>query len=716
MNILKKTILCIMLIGLFALTSCELDTPKNETPGDNTTQTPADEVIQTPNDNTTQTPADEVTQIPNDELLQAPKPVVINNDYDRILYHLKCYEVDSYYNATTMVKKNLDNTIKNAETIYNKITANEASYLFGYSMTKTEHMKNIYGNVVKLGKAYSVHGGKYYKDQELLSKIKSILTYMEENYYSKRYNISFPENDNWYDWCITIPLYLLKSLNFIKDDLTEDELTYYLKSFKQYVVDSGSYSYQTMANQAEWGMNLILYGAFTRNDELISETYASLEKIFIRSTSGDGFREDGSFIQHIIHPYTGAYGATMVCNLAKISLYLSNTKFSSNEYDEKLYNIVLDAYIPLMYEGKVQTMVCGRHAYTNMQSVDTGSRIAQTLAIMSSYLPKEKSDYFKRYLKTFTTQHLENLVSELFVIKTIDSAKDLPELVIDNYTRVYNGMNKACGYYNSIGYGISMSSNEIAKYEAINGNNPRGWYQGDGATYIYTKTSDYDRNYYKTVNMYRLAGTTVTTAIRSEASISVMETLNTDSRYLGGVTSGNDMITGMHLSGHLNSYFSTTLTANKGYYLSEGVLVCFGENINCSDAGEDTLTIIENRRFTGDIYFGDVKVDLNVKSGDVTSNYIYIENYGTIFVKDINGLKYNITNNGYIELFINHGNNIVDASYYYILIPNVELDNANNVVSDFTYSYSNDKSIITRKSNNSIATINWNGTVELQAQ
>lgn len=643
--------------------------------------------------------------------------VIINNDFDRIKYNILTYNSSSYKNASEGLRLCLDNKVKSASDKLNKITSDLNSYLFGHSMTKTDHMNTIYGNILKIAQGYIIEGSPYYKNEDVLNTIKALLTYMENNYYSHRYEGLFIENDNWYHWAINIPRMLLTTLIYIEDDLSENEISNYLVSVKRYILDSGGYDTQTMANQAEWGMNLILYGAFTNNDKLISDTYKSLSKIFETSSFGDGYKEDGSFIQHNYYSYTGAYGGVLIYTVAKISLAVANTKYQDDIYDNMLYDVILKSYLPLMYEGKIQTMTCGRHAYKNMQKVDTGLNIAQALAIMASYLPKEKSDYFKSYLNSFCYQNIDGLIAasaDSFLIESLDKYTNFEKIKLDNYTKCYNGMNKVCGYYDSIGYGISMSSDYIAKYEAINGDNPKGWYQGDGATYIYTNKDNYDRNYWKMVDMYKLAGTTVTTAIREEATLSTSATLNFDSRYFGGVASGNNLATGMHLSGHCNYAFNTSLVADKGYFLSDGVLVCVGNNINCSDYGVNTLTIIENRRFYGDIYFGNNKLDLTIKSGSIKSNYIFIENYGTIYVSDISGLKYNITDNGFIEIYIDHGQNVSKGSYCYYLMPNINYNDAVNIVNDFNVINTGNEAIITRKSNSIFAVINYSGAVSLK--
>ena len=57
-------------------------------------------------------------------------------------------------------------------------------------------------------------------------------------------------------------------------------------------------------------------------------------------------------------------------------------------------------------------------------------------------------------------------------------------------------MDKAIAQINGVGLGISLSSTRTGKYESINEENKKGWYQGDGMTYIYLSPQDYASLYW----------------------------------------------------------------------------------------------------------------------------------------------------------------------------------------------------------------------------
>ena len=65
----------------------------------------------------------------------------------------------------------------------------------------------------------------------------------------------------------------------------------------------------------------------------------------------------------------------------------------------------------------------------------------------------------------------------------------------------------------------------------------------------------------------------------------------------------------------------------------------------------------DTKNENGEVYYMGKPLE---KSGNVTDNYIYIENYGGIYLPDYSNVKYNVTDNefrkfiqGYLDLFFN---------------------------------------------------------------
>ena len=228
-----------------------------------------------------------------------------------------------------------------------------------------------------------------------------------------------------------------------------------------------------------------------------------------------------------------------------------------------------------------------------------------------------------------------------------------------------------------------MSSTRNGKYESINNENTKGWYSGDGMTYIYLDVNDYASNYWKNINPYRLEGTTVTTAKREESRFSGLDSLgNFD--FVGGAYNNLNMVVAMQFGSKSEKIgFNSTLVGNKAYFVFEGQLICLGNSINCKD-NYDVETIIENRNLTGKFYFGDKEI--KDKSGNVNNKNIYIENYGGIYLPDYNKVKFNVANNNnfnFLEIYFNHGKKIENEKYSYMIFPKIEKsemkDKINNI-------------------------------------
>ena len=156
-------------------------------------------------------------------------------------------------------------------------------------------------------------------------------------------------------------------------------------------------------------------------------------------------------------------------------------------------------------------------------------------------------------------------------------------------------IDKAISQIDGVGIGISLSSTRTGKYESINGENKKGWYQGDGMTYIYLNPLDYACSYWPYVNLYRLPGTTITNSLREEKELSGNNAYgNYD--FVGGVYNGMNMVVGMTFSSDTPGVnFYSTLTGNKAYFIFENIFVFIGNNISCDD-NYDVETIIENRK------------------------------------------------------------------------------------------------------------------------
>ena len=664
-----KKILSVLLVFLLILltTSCslklELDSP-NELPIINNT-----DIEESVSDYTNEDTVNKNQNI-NLQFKDEYSELLFKHNY---LFVGSLNEYGIYTNARQETKINYcDET---SQTWKNFDKSNITATPFTKHVTKVSHVKTGYDRIRTLAEAYSIIGSRWYKNPDLLIIIKDSLTFLHENYYYKRYDYDYRaqvnilnQGDNWYTWAIDIPYTLLRILPAIYDELTMEEVNYYVSPILQY---ANNVNTTEISNLAEASYVKLMCGVMLKDDSLIINTYNEFEKVFVDVTSGNGFYEDGSFVHHNNVAYNGWYGAHMLYPTSLITNVLINSKFKVNLHLEKQKEWINESLLPLMYGDNFHPMVVGR-----MIEKDYQTRFVMGISALTRYI--NDKDIESAYVHIIESNpesyvHNEYMISygyEQLLNKNLCYTKE-------NYYRAYNSISKVVSNYNNISFGISMSSDQIAKYEAINGENGKGWYLGDGATFTYNNVNDYNSDYFKTVNMSRLAGTTVTDVNMVQGGNNTYSTLT--STYIGSKNIQDGIITAFKLNGSTNEVF-TGLTANKGYLIYQDKLVCFGNNIKSNIY--NAYTIIENILLDGNVYIDNSKINLTTGEYKLNSNYIYIENYGTIYIENIADVYYNITDNGFIEIYYKHG--ITDSgNYYYILMPNTELNNANSFVNQF---------------------------------
>ena len=224
-------------------------------------------------------------------------------------------------------------------------------------------------------------------------------------------------------------------------------------------------------------------------------------------------------------------------------------------------------------------------------------------------------------------------------------------------------------------------------------------------TYIYLSPQDYASLYWPYVNYYRLPGTTITTSPREEKELGYN---NVFSKYdfVGGVYFDVNMVAVMQLESEnpLVDFYSS-LIGNKAYFVLGNIFVFIGNNINCDD-DYNVETIIENRKLKGKLYFGDKEI--TEKSGNVTDNYIYIENYGGIFIPDYSNAKFEITDNDFLEINFEHGKKIKNGFYKYFLLPKIEKNDLEKYIDKIEIiSETNKITAVKNKENNIMEYVFW---------
>ena len=585
---------------------------------------------------------------------------------------------------------------------------NKSGLPFSSAMKSTADMNGVYTKIKQMAMGYAIEGGQIYKDKDYLDDIVYSLDYMHENYYTKRSNNLFSSN-NWWHWDISIPHALVETIVYLKEELTDEQINKYLSPLNKYIPLPS----KTMANRADIAYSCIIAGALQKDYRRIVFSVEMLRELFDNVENGDGFYDDGSFIQHEVYAYIGGYGSALISSLSKITYSLEGTCFMFDyEMKENQYKWITDSFMPFLYDGAFFDLVRGRGVDRSPQGLSTGAGVISSFFYIAEYLQNEKNvKNLKKYLKSLYNKQQKFYNSSLTIgvlgiLGEIIKDEEIPIENIDfNFAKVYSRMDKAIAQVNGVGIGISLSSTRIGRYESISGENKKGWYQGDGMTYIYLSPLDYASLFWPLVNLYRLPGTTVTTASREPKTLSRNKAL-TAYDFVGGTYTNNNMVVAMQFSSNNTvGGFNATLIGNKGYFLFQNILICIGNNISCDD-NYNVETIIENRKITGKFYLGNQEI--TEKTGKITDYFIYMENYGGIYIPDYTNTKYNLTDNGFLEIYIEHGKKIKNSSYKYYLLPKIDKNDLENYVNNIQIIKDNNKlTAVKNKSNNIIEYIFW---------
>lgn len=487
------------------------------------------------------------------------------------------------------------------------------------STTVSAEIVYQYNRIRAMALAYSTPGSTdpaspaynpLYGNALLRDDIVQALDWMYEN----RYNPGQSIYNNWYHWELSGPRNLLDAVTLMYDDLSEAQITNYMNAVNKFSPDPNrapqNSATATGANRVEKSWVITLRGILIKDsaavalgrDGLSDQTALptsthGANNIFAYVSLGDGMHTDGSFIQHNKHPYIGNYGTTYFQYIVNLAYLLNGSSWEiSDPQSANLYQWVYDTYEPAVYNGSLMSMHRGRTiAYSTADDHYYAFAAAQSILLLSTFASGTDAANYRSIVKEWITKDMyRSFISGGNSIFYINLAK---ELINDSSTPARGELIRNIVFPKSdrvqhlrpgFGFGLAMSSSRIARYESINGDNLRGWHMGDGMTYLYNQDlSQYDDNYWPTVNPYRLAGTTVDTGTLANA---IGQSATTTMNWVGGASDGTYGVAGMQL----NPY-GGKLSGKKSWFMFDDEIVALGTGIK-STSGRTIETIVDNRK------------------------------------------------------------------------------------------------------------------------
>ena len=614
-------------------------------------------------------------------------------------------------NIAKMSKEELEETYlgneKQADTSYAKLNKNQdRTFLIeGYeNMGDGVHVMRTYENIKNIAKAYATPNTKYYKNPEIKKELIEYLDWLYDNAYHE----GLPENGNWWQWELGIPKHLNDIMVLLYDDVPYEKRMKYLKAsqyfqpFAEYSGVSPSASYSTSpdkristgGNRIDTSIISFLRGVLMEDKVQVIDGAKAVADVGEYVTTRDGFYKDGSFIQHGNVAYNGTYASVLFDGLGSVLWLATGTQFEvKDERIDNVYESILNGYKYLFINGGINDSVSGRAtSRDNSSDISRGKDLLTSLSLLSIGAGKEYQDEIKSLIKTValennsynTIDKISNKIAKA-IIRDIINDDSIKTLKVEG-TKVYGAMDRAVSINEKGGkFVLSMHSSRIANYETMNNENVKGWYIGDGMTYVYGTDSETFTEYWPTVDRYHLPG--VTNSLRERGDKSGERRGQTTSKaWVGGSCNGKETFVGMDMIS-----WNKATEMRKSYFMTDdGAILIAASNINSKDG--EVHTTIDNR------IIKDGKIILNgkeIKEDTVIENPQNIslnfnenykgENIGYKIVyapqlnlkketrtgswKNIGGTSTEEITKDYFTAYINHGKNPKKSGFAYIILP-----------------------------------------------
>lgn len=575
------------------------------------------------------------------------------------------------------------------------------------STTVSIHINYSYQRLRSMALAYATPGCSLQGNASLLADTLSGLDWMHAN----RYNATKSIYDNWYEFEIGAPIQLVDIAVLLYDQLSPTQISNFMGAVEKFTPSAttpavgGTTGSFTGSNRMLKIRIVSVRGCVVKDAAKLAAARDAISNLFVYVTTGDGFYQDGSFIQHANHPYTAAYGSGLLASMAPVMNWLSGSTWAvTDPLQSNVFSWVFDSYEPIVYNGAALDLVRGREAGRAGDPQGSGHTIMDSVLQIAQFAPPAESLRMKRMIKEWAlSDTVRDFVSgrplsTMTITKNLMADNSIVRRgeLIDHFT--FPEMDRVVHLGKGFCFGLSMCSTRIANFESINGNNLRGWFTGDGMTTLYNgDLNQFGDDTNCTIDAYRLPGVTadVTHSKLPNVPASIgpraqgESTLSPHS-WAGGATLGNFGAAGMQFKG-----VGVSLAGKKSWFMFDDEIVCLGAGITSTDA-RPIETTVENRKINGGNVFtvnGTAKSNaLGWTEAMASTSWAHLQ--GNVSGSDIGyyfptaptihavcesrsaspseidvGASTTIETRNFLRMSVEHGSNPAGATYQYVLLP-----------------------------------------------
>lgn len=542
---------------------------------------------------------------------------------------------------------------------------------------------------------------------------------------ANHYNPTIVFYDNWWDWQIGTPKKLGSLVAHMYEEFNSAQLQQYLTAIDHFTPDpttrlkadgSVSSTPETGANRLDKAYVVAMRGILGKSASKIAQGRDAISEALVYVTADDGFYLDGSFIQHHYVPYQAGYGMVLLDDIANMLNLLKDSEWQVS--DPNVANVFTWAeqnFRPFVYDGAFMDAVKGRGISRQFgNDHKQGRSLIAILARLAQSAPAEQAERIRAMIKgwvqrdhsfgasyftptpsaasgTFSTMPLY----EMTLVKAMLADPQLTPSPEPLEARLMPSSDRAVMRGDGFGASLSMFSKRISAFEYGNGENKRGWWTGAGMLTLYNADQNqYTGNYWATIDMLRLPGTT-TDRSGSGTPASFSKFANTR-LWTGGTTLGGRYATlGMDYS--MLNVTGSALTGKKAWFFFGDKIIALGAAI--SGSATNIETIVENRKLGGN---GDQLLTVDGQAQSTNSDWsltlptarwahladstagadigyyfpdaaplslLRETRNGTWNAVNIDGTN-ELVSDVYQSLALSHGTNPSSGSYTYVILPN----------------------------------------------
>lgn len=513
------------------------------------------------------------------------------------------------------------------------------------------HRHHTY-NLVHLAKAYKTKSSAYYQDKKLKSEIIKLLKYWVDNDFF---------GDNWHNNQISTPTNLVNLMLVIGDDLPKD-----LVEKAQPIIGR---AHMNASGARPSGDRIVIAGIlaknllFTGQKEAFDEVIRIIEGELKFSTGSRGIQEDYSFHHRVDRVNnTTSYGYGKYANaFGEWSYYVAGTKYA---FSKDKINTLVDYYL----DG-----ICKQLVYGIYEDISVKNR---SITNKATFQPKGLVE-IERLLAG--TDYRKDELEEILKLRKgeIEPSRSFAKFFWQTEHFVFQRPN----FYTTVRMYSTRNRNMEKPY---NGPGKPTHHRADGTNYLMLKGNEY-HNIWPVYDWQKISGTT----ILQKPELHDIDIIQLDglTDFVGAVTDG--------MYGAVAFDFRSPhdlIKAKKSWFFFDEEYVCLGTDIE-SDRNLPVATTVNQVFLKSPVkVLQDDKAQTLPKGDHELNNikWVHQDRIGYIFpepttirlsnqveqgrwsdITDQKNISEEVISEEVFTLWYDHGNRPNDASYQYIVVPDI---------------------------------------------